>query len=111
MLYLASSFPSDFVKARTPAFEELYALALALPSLPETDEIFTILPYLFLIIWGTIDLQQLNVPFKLISIIFFQSFILYFQSCVVGPVIPALLIKISIFDFFVIFFTALTTLE
>ena len=58
MLYLASSFPRDLVKPRTPAFEELYALALAFPSLPETEAIFTILQYLFLIINGTIDLQQ-----------------------------------------------------
>ena len=37
-------YPSDFVNPITPALEELYALALALPSLPDTDAIFTILP-------------------------------------------------------------------
>ena len=40
----ANSFPRDFVRAITPAFEELYALAFALPSFPETEAILTILP-------------------------------------------------------------------
>ena len=44
MLYSANSFPKDFVKPKTPAFAELYALALAFPSFPETEAMFTILP-------------------------------------------------------------------
>ena len=41
----ASSFPRDFVSAMTPAFDALYAEAFGLPSLPATDEMFTIRPY------------------------------------------------------------------
>ena len=40
----ASSFPRDFVNPIAPALPTLYALALALPSLPATDATLTILP-------------------------------------------------------------------
>ena len=44
MFLSASSLPRDFVSAITPALDELYALAFAFPSLPDTDSIITILP-------------------------------------------------------------------
>src|SRR5688500_11848632 len=58
MLSVASSLPSDLVRAMTPAFAVLYAEALALPSLPATDEIVTIRPYCCFSITGTIARQQ-----------------------------------------------------
>ena len=40
----ASSLPSDFVSAMTPALAVLYADAFGLPSLPATEEIVTMRP-------------------------------------------------------------------
>jgi len=46
--------------------------------------------------FGTIARQQLNVPTKLICTILFHISMSYSHNGAVGPVIPALLIKISI---------------
>ena len=59
--------------------------------------------------FGTIDLQQLNVPIRLISTTFFHISMSYSHNVAVGPVIPALFIKMSMFEFFVISFTVLST--
>ena len=55
---VASSLPSDLVSAMTPAFAALYADALGFPSLPATEEMVTIRPYLCASITGTIARQQ-----------------------------------------------------
>ena len=49
--------------------------------------------------FGTIARQQLKVPIKLICTILFHISISYSHSGAVGPVIPALFIKISILPF------------
>src|SRR5690349_3670682 len=64
----ASSLPRDFVREMTPAFEAEYATALGLPSLPATEAMLTIRPYLALTIWGATARQHRNWLVRLIEI-------------------------------------------
>ena len=74
------------------------------------DEIFKILPFLCFIIFLEIKLVKIKAPVTLIFIILFQSdnFILYTSFILL---IPALLIKISIFFIFFISFSIFFTLS
>ena len=71
----ASSFPSAFVKALIPPLHAEYATSQDAPTLPQTDEIWMILPDLELTICGITSFENENTDVRLFATILFNRHI------------------------------------
>src|SRR5262245_17334184 len=92
----ASSFPSDFVKAMTPALDALYATALGLPSFPAIEAMLTMRPYFFATMCGATARQHRNWLVRLTLRTRSHSSTGYSIVDELSPAIPALLTRMSI---------------